>query len=289
MKTIDVQALYSGINELLSKITSQKAQIKELERSVENLTDLEEDFKGEGGHNIRRFYQDWHLPFLSFRFFTLENYEQILMNLKQATCQLEPDSNGYILQNFLVGDLTDGINKVKTITAGLVDEGNGYMDAVSDIVHLPKLSDEAFHGRAQQANRHIMQTVQDLHTYDQNQTNNLSRVDNDIILMKGYLQDLIGIFKDGTFQMKNYNLKLGNYPNYQKLQASLMQTRLKEFAQAFSGFFATYWTLFAGFFIRNNMDDEKYVYEMLRGYERRYEELERIANSNVESIGEEFI
>ncbi len=289
MKTIDIQSLLNSINELLQKITSQKTQLTDLQHTIENFVSLENSFKGDGGESIRRFYQEWHIPYLSYRHMTLENYEQVLFKLKQATMELDSDSSGYIMQSFLEGELTNGLNKIKNITAGLVDEGNGYMDSVSDIVALPRLHDGEFQGRVQRADNHAMQTIQDLHSYDNAQTSELATLDNSIHLMNGYLQDLTGIFKDGTFTIQNYNLKLSEYPDYLQLQAEVAKQKLMEFNKVFTNFFTMYWAMLGSFFIKNNLDDEEFVYKMLRGYERRYEEVERLAGVKPHENAVEFV
>jgi hypothetical protein len=124
MKMLDNQSLHSGIEDLLNKLESQKKQLDELQRAVGTFTGLQESFSGKGGEAIRSFYQDMHIPFLTFYSLSLQNYERTLSNLKGASIDLESDSNGLIRQSFLDVELTDGLNKSETVTCDLVDETN---------------------------------------------------------------------------------------------------------------------------------------------------------------------
>ncbi|KZE40305.1 hypothetical protein AV656_03315 [Bhargavaea cecembensis] len=288
MKTLEVSSLLEGIDSVVRQIESQKAQLKELERAVASFTDLGDSFTGVGGDAIRRYYREWHLPLIAYRSLTLEKFEGLLQNLKQATSALEPAHDGYILESHLEGPLTNGVTKSESVTAALVDEGNSYMDAVSDIISLPRLKDDAFREGVRDAKRHIRQTIQDLNTYDYSQTGELSALDADLDLMDGYLKDLSGIFGNPSFRIETYDLQLQDFSGYQKLRVNLAQEQLKEFAMGFSMFFSSLWLVFGSHLIQSKKSDE-FVYEMLRGYERRYEELERIIESGVESQGEEFI
>jgi hypothetical protein len=287
MKTLEVSSLLEGIDAVVRQIETQKAQLKELERAVASFTDLGDSFTGEGGDAIRRFYREWHLPLIAYRSLTLEKYEGLLEKLKQATSALEPASDGYILESFLEGPLMNGVTKSESVTAALVDEGNSYMDAVSDIISLPRLKDHAFREGVRDAKRHIRQTIQDLNTYDYSQTGELSALDADLDLMDGYLKDLSGIFGNPSFRIETYDLQLQDFSGYQKLRVNLAMERFKEFSVGFSMFFSSFWAIFGPHLIQSGKSDE-YVYEMLRGYERRYEELERITNMNKESVGEEM-
>jgi hypothetical protein len=287
MKTLEVSSLLEGIDAVVRQIETQKVQLKELERAVASFTDLEDSFTGEGGDTIRRFYREWHLPLIAYRTLTLEKYEGLLGNLKQATSALEPSPDGYILESFLEGPLTDGVSRAEEVTAGLVDEGNSYMDAVSDIISLPKLKDDAFREGVRNAKQHILQTIQDVNTYDYSQTGELSTLDSDLSLMDGYLRDLAGIFENPSFRLESYDLQLQDFSGYQKLRVNLAMERFKEFAVGLSMFFSNFWAVFGPHLIQSGKSDE-YVYEMLRGYERRYGELEKIIESGVESEGEEI-
>ncbi|MEH6947113.1 LXG domain-containing protein [Bacillus sp. JJ634] len=225
MKTLDSHPLHNGIEDLLKKIKSQMDQLKELENSIDNFSGLDDSFNGKGGKAIRAFYQDWHVPILSFYQFTLKNYEKVLTKIKAAATELESHPSGFIRQSFLEGELTNGLNKIKLVTTDLVDEANRTMDKVNDIVYAPRLSDAQFHSHIQRADKEINQTIGDLNTFDTTQTNELNTVEQDIQLMKNYISEIEGMFKSGELSIESYNInQLKEKPIYSKLETEVKET-----------------------------------------------------------------
>src|SRR4051794_17986176 len=165
MKILDAKSLYSGIDGLSDKLKSQMDQLQQLKNVVEEFSDLNDAFKGKGGEAIRGFYQDWHAPILSFYYYTLKNYEKVLTKVKEASKDFESDSNGFIRQSFLDGELTNGINKIKALTTDLVDEANSTMDQVNDIVYVQHLDENKFHHQITRADKKINKTIEDLNTF----------------------------------------------------------------------------------------------------------------------------
>ncbi|WP_052504479.1 LXG domain-containing protein [Rossellomorea aquimaris] len=205
MKMLDNASLHSGIEDLLNKLEAQKKQLDDLQRAVGNFTGLQESFSGKGGDAIRSFYQDMHVPFLTFYSLSLQNYERTLSNLKGASIELESDSNGLIHQGFLDGELTDGLNKSETVTRDLVDETNQTLNAITDIVHVPHIQDQRFLGDTKRAHHEITRTLEDLASFDADQTKALDTVDHDIQLMKRYIYDIQGMFKNGKISVSEYS------------------------------------------------------------------------------------
>ncbi|MBD1380444.1 ribonuclease YeeF family protein [Metabacillus arenae] len=235
MKTLDAQSLHNGIDGLLNKIKSQMDQLKQLEGSIEDFSGLNDSFKGKGGTAVRSFYQDWHVPILSFHYHTLKSYDRVLTNLKMACSDLESDTSGFISQSFLNGDLTNGLNKAKTVTADLVDDANTSIDSVSDIVSVERLDDQYFHNNIQRANKEIDKTIEDLVTFDTTQTNELTSVEQDIQMMKSYISEIQGMFNSGSLSVDTYNSdQLKEKPNYSKLNEELLTRTVFSFGDAFT-------------------------------------------------------
>ncbi|MFS0594585.1 LXG domain-containing protein [Cytobacillus horneckiae] len=235
MKTLDSQSLHNGIDQLQKKIETQINQLKQLENSIDSFSNLENSFSGTGGKAIRSFYEDWHLPFLSFYYYTLTDYERVLTSIKKASKSLESNSNGFIRQSFLEGELTTGLHKLKSITTGLVDEANGTLEDVSDIVYVPRLNDQPFHSHIQRANRRIEETIEDLNVFDRAETNELDIVAQDLQLMKSYITEIQGMFKSGGLSIENYNAdQLKKKPDFQALKSNLAERELMNIGNMFT-------------------------------------------------------
>lgn len=219
MKTLDSQSLHSGIDELLKKFSSQMDQANELENMIRDFSNLNDSLKGKGGTAIRSFYQDWHIPILSFYYYTLKNYERVLISLKEASIQLESDQTGLIRQSFLDGELTTGLKKANDVTTKLVDDSNSSINSVNDIVTVQNLNDQQFQTHFQRANKRINETIEDLGTFDTNQTKALDTVEQDIQLMNNYISEIQGMFNNGTFNMQGYQVnQLKDHPAYSELK-----------------------------------------------------------------------
>jgi hypothetical protein len=232
MKILDAKSLYSGIDGLSDKLKSQMDQLQQLKNVVEEFSDLNDAFKGKGGEAIRGFYQDWHAPILSFYYYTLRNYEKVLTKVKEASKDFESDSNGFIRQSFLDGELTNGINKIKALTADLVDEANSTMDQVNDIVYVQRLDDNRFHHQITRADKKINKTIEDLNTFDTSQTNELNSVEQDIQLMNQYITEIQSMFQSGELSIESYNHDLlKEKPSYSSLETALVKRNTMAFGE----------------------------------------------------------
>jgi toxin YxiD len=205
MKTLDNQSLHSGIEDLRSKLETQKEQLTGLMQAVEQFSGSHHTFSGQGGEAVRSFYQDLHTPFLTFYSLSLLNYERILTALKSASTQLESDTSGFIRQPFLDGELQDGLHQIESTTLDLVDETNHTLDSVRDIVHVPAIQDQKFLSDMKRAEQKITQTLEDLTSFDTDQTKALDTVDHDIQLMKRYIYEIEGMFKSGKITVDSYS------------------------------------------------------------------------------------
>ena len=111
-------------------------EVGNIQNTVKELVAMEEVLKGAGGSAIRGFYSDVHLPFLHFFLTFSDSYKQKLQQIEAALLSLEPDTAGYILEQFLEGELEQGLTLIANITERLTNEANSIMDTVSDIVAL---------------------------------------------------------------------------------------------------------------------------------------------------------
>lgn len=219
MRTLNSLSLHSGIDGVLSKVKSQKKQANELEKVIHEFSNLDDSLKGKGGSSIRAFYQDCHIPILSFYDSALKNYENVLTALKEASTQLESNSSGFIRQSFLEGELTTGLKKAHDVTIDLVDEVNTSLDHVSDIVAIENLDDQTFLTHYQTAHSKIKKTVDKLGTFDTNQTKELASVEDDIQLMHKYLNELQGMFKSENFSIERYDVnQVKNKPAFSEVE-----------------------------------------------------------------------
>ncbi|WP_166462381.1 ribonuclease YeeF family protein [Psychrobacillus vulpis] len=197
MKVLDVDLFQDGLQRNIAMLDRLRSEIETIHRSVEGLVQMEDQLKGEGGNAIRSFYGECHLPFLQFFQLFSEHFKQVLHHMETALFSLEPDSAGYILEQFLEGELEQGLTLIGQLTASLTDETNSIMDQVSDIVGLPHLDDSGVQEGVIYSKRKRDDTVTQLHEFDATQTTALTPIEQDMLTMETWLADLEGLFKDG--------------------------------------------------------------------------------------------
>ncbi|TQR19178.1 T7SS effector LXG polymorphic toxin [Psychrobacillus vulpis] len=210
MKVLDVDLFQDWLHRNLAMLDRLGSEIEVIHRAVLGLVQMEDQLKGEGGNAIRSFYGECHLPFLQFFQLFSEHYKQVLQQMEAALYSLEPDSAGYILEQFLEGELEQGLTLIGKLTANLTDETNNIMDQVSDIVGLPHLDDSGVQEGVIHSKRKRDDTVTHLHEFDATQTNALNPIEQDLQAMGTWLTDIEGLFKAGvrdiTFESNQWDV-----------------------------------------------------------------------------------
>ncbi|MEI4771985.1 T7SS effector LXG polymorphic toxin [Psychrobacillus sp. FJAT-51614] len=197
MKILDVDLFQDGLQRNITMLDRLSSEIEAIHRAIDELVQMEDQLKGEGGNAIRSFYGECHLPFLQYFQLFSENFNQVLHQMKAALNSLEPDSTGYILEQFLEGELEQGLTFIGQLTASLTDETNSIMDQVSDIVGLPHLDDSGVQEGVINSKWKRDDTVTQLHEFDSSQTTALTPIEQDMQTMETWLADLEGLYNDG--------------------------------------------------------------------------------------------
>jgi predicted ribonuclease toxin of YeeF-YezG toxin-antitoxin module len=183
MKIVDVDLFQDGLQRNITMLDTLSSEIEAIHHAVECLVQMEEQLKGAGGNAIRSFYQECHLPFLHFFQLFSEQFKQVLRQLEAAHHSLEPDSTGYIVEQFLEGELELGLTLIGHLTASLTEEANSIMDQVSDIVGLPHLGDSGVQEGVIRSKRKRDDTVTQLYEFDATQTAELHPIEQDLQTM----------------------------------------------------------------------------------------------------------
>ncbi|WP_162271996.1 ribonuclease YeeF family protein [Cytobacillus oceanisediminis] len=218
LKVLDARELHSGLKELHSSLYSLEEQIRNIARDVEGITSLEDSFRGEGAAAIQAFFRECHSPFLLFFEGFLADYQNTLKRIATSLQMLEPASNGFIRQSFLDGEAAQGLVKTESITTSLTEETNAVMQKVSDIVSLPHLQDGEFSAHVRRAELHRRNTVDDLITFDGQQTLALDPIEQDLHLMQSYIDEISSHFQSGNLSISGYSVKqLNTSPIYGEL------------------------------------------------------------------------
>ncbi|WP_188006828.1 LXG domain-containing protein [Sporosarcina sp. ANT_H38] len=210
MKIVDVDLFQDGLQRNITMLDRLSGEMEAIHHTVEGLVQMEEQFKGAGGNAIRSFYQECHLPFLHYFQLFSEQFKQVLQQMEAALHSLEPDSAGFILEQFLEGELEQGLTLIGHLTTSLTDEANSIMDQVSDIVGLPHLDDSGVQEGVIRSKRKRDETISQLYEFDATQTSALNPFEQDLQTMNTWLTDMEGLFqagvKDITFVQSQWNV-----------------------------------------------------------------------------------
>ncbi|WP_342537636.1 T7SS effector LXG polymorphic toxin [Sporosarcina sp. FSL K6-1540] len=198
MKILDVDLFQDGLQRNITMLDRLSSEMEAIHLAVEGLVHMEEQFKGAGGNAIRSFYQECHLPFLHFFQLFSEQFKQVLQQMEAALHSLEPDSSGYIVEQFLEGELEQGLTLIGHLTDSLTDEANSIMDQVSDIVGLPHLDDSGVQEGVIRSKRKRDDTNSQLYEFDATQTTALHPIEQDLQTMNTWLTDMEGLFQAGV-------------------------------------------------------------------------------------------
>lgn len=204
MKVLDVTDLHSGIEQILEALKTHYSEIVQIEAAVKGFIALEDEFKGKGGEAIRGFYEETHIPLLSFYKSFLTDYQSRLEAMKSELYALEPVNNGYIAEQFLSDELRIGLKKVENETVTLTDEANQIIASVADIVVLPRLDDSEFLNHLNTANRHRKDTIEALNQFDYQQSMSIRLLQDDVLKMQQYVKEVKTLFKSGELQVDTF-------------------------------------------------------------------------------------
>lgn len=219
MKTLDSASLHIGIAATLQEVENVHSKITDLQKSVQAIIDSEPYLKGKTGQSIRSFYSSVHTPFLIYLYESLNRYRQTLEKLREAVHSYEPDENGLVREFFMDENVQKGLHKAEQVTSGLVDETNGIMDSVSDIVSLPHLNMEEFGSLVKKGKSTVKNDLEELHRLDHEQTKAFRESKQDLKLLQQYIHDMSRAFAS-DYSITSFNglaaLRMPSFPSLWK-------------------------------------------------------------------------
>ncbi|WP_146553499.1 T7SS effector LXG polymorphic toxin [Rummeliibacillus sp. SL167] len=196
--------LQNGIEKTLKSLKNKQTEMAAIEKAVQGILALEDAFKGESGEAIRAYYQEVHLPFISYYQAFIEDYERQLKAMDHELQKLESAKNGRIDEAFLTEDLKNSLQNTANRTINLTDEANQTILSIQDIVATPSLNDASFLEEVTDAQKQIQTTVEKVHRFDYNQSKAFEELSNDVSNMQNYIDGIQAQMKSGKLQLENY-------------------------------------------------------------------------------------
>ncbi|MFJ7932762.1 ribonuclease YeeF family protein [Sporosarcina sp. NPDC096371] len=197
MKVLDVSSFQNGLERNVVMLQRVGNEMRAIHKTIEGLVAMDASLTGEGGDAIRSFYQECHLPFLQFFDAVSLQFIDILKQMSTALDSLEPNPSGFIRQEFLEGEVEQGLQTIGRLTADLTDEANSIMDQVADIVYLPRLDDSNVQEGVRKAGIQRDETITQLYAFDAQQTGILMSFETNFRTMETWIADIDGLINDG--------------------------------------------------------------------------------------------
>ncbi|WP_121641247.1 T7SS effector LXG polymorphic toxin [Virgibacillus sp. Bac330] len=207
IKALYVSDLHSYIDKTISRLEQVHTQVKNIQKSIEAMIALEDEFKGKLANSIRAFYQEVHMPFLLFLEGFITNYTDTLQEMKKSIQYMEPDKDGVIREDFISQDVRRGLERMEQITMDLTDEANAIIQSVSDIVDLRKIDDSEFLDNVQHGKKKIHKTLEKLYELDRHNTAKLEPIEQDIHMMKNYISQIRELGNNGQIHIGSYQAR----------------------------------------------------------------------------------
>src|SRR5699024_7393 len=130
------------------------------------------------------YFKDCHLPFLEYFQDSLTEFSDMLTQMDDAINSFESTSNGYVKEEYLENDVTDGLDLVEKQTIQLTDEANSIIESVQDLVAIKKVDESEVVENVQRGKSKSAEIVEKLHALDESQVRALEPVRDRVKTMK---------------------------------------------------------------------------------------------------------
>ncbi|WHX26270.1 T7SS effector LXG polymorphic toxin [Virgibacillus halodenitrificans] len=219
-----MEQLHNGLDQTVKEVNDFAPQVKELEQRMQALINLEDSFQGKGAQAIKSFYEEAHMPFLLLMEGMLTDFAETIGQIKSSVQAFESNEKGVIHEQFLQENVEQGLTTAENVTLSLTDEANALIDEVKDIVVLPEIQEEDFRQRIKQSRNQVDHTLENLYALDEEGTAKLEKIDNDLQMMKTYVEKISGLFQNGDLHVADYEVKqLSTYDFHQELVGAVKE------------------------------------------------------------------
>ncbi|WP_200416166.1 T7SS effector LXG polymorphic toxin [Virgibacillus salexigens] len=207
IKAIYAKDIHSYIDDTKVHLAALHKQVQTIQQRIEAVLSLENSFTGRTAASIRSFYQECHVPLLVFLEGFLTTYLDTLDGMKRMLRTLEPDENGVIREDFIDQDIQRGLNMIENVTMSLTDDANRVIQSIQDIVELPMVDDRSFFDTVQHSKKMANEALENLHTFDHQNTSKLAIVEKDLQSMQRYVSKLNQVVIHGEISIPTYRAR----------------------------------------------------------------------------------
>ncbi|WP_071461497.1 T7SS effector LXG polymorphic toxin [Bacillus massilinigeriensis] len=222
MKVLSVSNLNDSIQITLDSLERNYNGLQKIDKSIQELINLENSFNGRGPEAIKNFFQACHMPFIIKLKQIIKLYKVNLTACKNAVNSLEPDSNGFITEEFLLEELVQKLNLHQHTLNEIIEEGNHELEKIGNIINVASLNDRMFNESILRAKYFIIDTATRLGEFDLECSKLLDNVNSELKILSLYLNELNINYCSTPKNLENFNpLHLLSTPTHFKLVNSI--------------------------------------------------------------------
>ena len=132
----------------------------------------------------------------------LTSYEARLTQITHALRSFEPSEDGYITQPFLQDTIPAHLNQTRNTTVSLVDQANAAIQKSVILLLFQRLTIKVFN-RSRTSKNKADKTMNDLVRFDEQQTQSLSAIQDQLTSLNSLLSKVKAGFQNGSIQPGN--------------------------------------------------------------------------------------
>lgn len=206
LKVLDVETLMSVLEEGARDIDDLNEKFHVVKRAIREFHAMEDALSGAGGDSIRNFFNELYLPFLTYLYQTLSNYKNILENAQSSVTNYESNPSGYVRQDFLENEVTDGFNDVDNRTMELTEEANSILQGIEDLVSVSRINSSEVQDSVQEGKNKTATMIEDLQNMDRTVYASMSPMRESLQTLHTYLADMETKVNRGELSLTNFNI-----------------------------------------------------------------------------------
>ncbi|TCP31199.1 WXG superfamily protein probably secreted by type VII secretion system [Scopulibacillus darangshiensis] len=179
MKVLKVSEITEGIDHSIKKKENEKDQILAIRDAMNQVTDLGDSLKGEGGNAIKEYFKVLHIPVILLLNQFLDRYINGLKDIKNSVKEFE-DHNGLVREEFIIEDVKKSLDRIEELTHETVGKINDHFMEVSDLVNDQPVTIMPFVKRMDEAEAHNRKTITKLNALDEASMAKLKESENNL-------------------------------------------------------------------------------------------------------------
>ncbi|WLR42813.1 LXG domain-containing protein [Bacillus carboniphilus] len=197
MKVLNVSEVTNGIDKIISKKQEEREDLQSISDAINKVVNLDNSLTGKGGEAIKENFILVHVPILiSFETF-IDSYIENLQQIKSLVESYE-SGNGFIREDFIEQDVSNGINKVEQMTHDFVDDINKHLNTVNDLMHTTSINLYQFNQTVSDSKQQMEKTLEGLRELDANSEESLKIAEDDLQKVHESTSKVVNISRKGA-------------------------------------------------------------------------------------------